>query len=184
MLISRGNRYIFFIIVSPVIFMLVLGACANAKTLSPKTTLNEESVATLTLIPTKQPTVTSTPTQTSTSTITPKFYKVTIQAFHDYNGNGEMDEGELPLEGIIASKERNDCTTDNKGLCILGFLPEGENGISIDSSVTTIENLDYFFHQNDVFKSKNQLIIDIKEDIYLQIALGQGFLPQCPVSNV
>jgi len=54
-----------------------------------------------------------------TPTPTPELYTVTINAFHDYNGDGIRDDGEPSVEGVIIESSGMKCVTDSAGLCNL-----------------------------------------------------------------
>jgi murein DD-endopeptidase MepM/ murein hydrolase activator NlpD len=77
---------------------------------------------------TPYPTATWTPTPTGTPTPIP--VQLIFYAFHDYNGNGQPDQGEPALSGITNSTAGKSCTTGEDGRCSL-YLPPGTYNIAV-----------------------------------------------------
>ena len=49
------------------------------------------------------------------------------------------------------------------------------------SSQSSVEGLNFVFYNNDVFSSNSGIQFELQNNSSLNIALGQGFLPQCPI---
>lgn len=107
-----------------IVVSLLLAACATAPVSMPAMTSTPmpTSTPTWTPKPTTIPTATSTPTPVP-PTATPTLYRVSVYAFHDYNGNGVPDDGEPPLNRINSSIDRQSCTTGDDGTCEFLLLP-------------------------------------------------------------
>lgn len=84
-----------------------------------------------------EPADTSTPMEkpTSTATVaptdTPLLLNLSFQAFHDFNGNGILDEGEPTLEGITNRTPARECTTGADGKCEIDPIPAKSYKISV-----------------------------------------------------
>ena len=107
------------------LILYALTACGTAPA-PPTTTPTEMPTETTTIIPS--------PTGTNKPTNTPELFKLSFQAFNDYNGNGKMDEGELPLEGILTRASTGECITGTDGTCKIKGVPKGDNTISFTDS--------------------------------------------------
>lgn len=143
---------------------LLLMGCASA---------TNEPAPTLTSAPTALPTITA----TATPEPTPELFTLSLQAFHDYNGNGTMDDGEPALEGIVNMTGGGECTTGADGKCEIDGLSANNYELSVDSSKSLIEELDFMFIGTDVVDPKKGINVNVHGDTNLDVALGQGFLP-------
>lgn len=159
------------------IFALLLSACTNAALPTSTFTPTEPvPTAAATETPNLPPTVTSTAIPSPTATSIP--YNVEVLAFHDLNGNESQDTNEPHVSGIkIEIPGLQSCITSFDGKCSLGKLFSGRHSLMIDSSDSSIENLDYVFSNREVFKAKSGFPIVIEGDSSISIALGQGFIP-------
>jgi len=104
------------------IFVIILASCSSVNQ-------QDKLIGTATEKPTKANTATPEPSATAIQeptpklTATPELFQIVVQAFHDWNGNEEMDEGEPVLEGIVNTTGDYKCVTDAEGICELGMIP-------------------------------------------------------------
>lgn len=148
----------------------------------PTATFTPESTATFT----PEPTATFTPEPTAT--LTPQLFDLRVSAFWDYNGNGKLDEGELPLEGIVSQIAGLECITELNGMCEVA-LPEGKYTARFittdakDATGTAVSDLSYMFFGTDILKPTRGIPVAITEDTMIDVALAQGPYP-VPANNV
>lgn len=143
------------------------------------------NTATSTPIPTNTLSPTSTPIPSSTATLVP-VYDISVQVFHDYNGDGTMEQGEPPLEGILNKVASVECTTKIDGTCILHGVQEGKQTINIIDKrpVEKYEMMDFLLPSvSEVRELSKGLDIMIDGDTKISEPLGQGFLSSPFLAN-
>ncbi len=148
-------------------------------TLTP--TATQTPYPTRTPTPTMTPTYTPTPTATPTNTPTP--IKVTFFAFHDFNGNGQPDQGEPPLPGITNSTAGKSCTTGDDGTCSI-YLPPGTYNIAVKDpsgrfgyilpSVSEVKKITDGIRGVRVQSSNN--VEESSNNVEVRVPLAEGFL--------
>jgi hypothetical protein len=140
-----------------------------------------ESIATSTPIPTNTLSPTSTPIPSPTATNIP-VYDITVQAFHDYNGNGIIDVGEPSLEGVVNKTANAECTTGADGTCTLEGVMEGNQKITLNTTQAVnptgeqVPELNYLFYGTKVLSPSSGISVAVDGDIAINTALGQGYL--------
>ena len=139
-----------------------------SNTVSPYPTITNTIIPTATAIPTK--------TSIPTSTVTPiSLYDIKLQVFHDYNGNGALEEGEPLLSGIVVSSMGNECVTEANGTCILIGFPVGEYQINISDPRRIFR---FILLSNEVvlmMDSALDFLVTDSEENSILIPLGVGF---------
>jgi hypothetical protein len=120
----------------------------------------------------RMPTLTATPTEPAMLS-----YDLSVQAFHDYDGDSRRDEGDPPLQGVVNSTNGLECTTAADGRCYLGEVPMGTYTISIDSAHSSIGARTFLFSTNSVGNPRDGITVHVGGDAICNVALGQGPLP-------
>jgi hypothetical protein len=99
-----------------------------------------------------------------------------VLAFWDYNGNGSLDEGEPPLEGILNRIGIGECTTRMDGLCTLVGVPKGNQTIKVSAT----PNLKYILPsaQDEIPIEKGlPIFISNNESVVIPLTEGRFVLP-------
>lgn len=127
--------------------------------------------------PTNFPQPTNTPE--STITPTPQIYSVNFTAFHDYNGNGFLDEEEPFLKGVENKIGNLNCKTGPDGNCNIS-IPTGIYDVflntdnAVDQSGIKVTGLNFLFSGTEVLAPSQGFKVNINSDSTIFIALGQG----------
>lgn len=128
---------------------------------------------------TSEPTFTPTPKPTScpTATSTPVPCHLEILVFHDQNGNEVQGTEEPTVSGAVIQVGGKYCITGDNGKCQLGPIGPGRYRLTVDTSTSNIEGLNYLFADREVFNPQKGLLIQIEGDTLVTVALGQGPFP-------
>ena len=148
---------------------------------TPTTTFTPTASPTLTPTQTATPTETPKPTDTPMPTATPTLiptYTLSGVVFFDYNGNGQQNEGEPPIEGATIQVAGLSTTSGDDGVYTLAGVPYGTHNLGISKDGFTYIALSV---------AALQLIDDpmpvvVKRDTRRDIGLMQGLLT-LPISG-
>ena len=109
----------------------------------------------------------------------PELYNLTIHAFHDYDGNGSQEEGELNLEGIVNITSAGTCTTGVDGKCEIEGVPAGSYNVSVtdDRNVEQYEKMRYILPSvSEVRTIAQGLSVKVVGNTEVNESLGHGYL--------
>jgi hypothetical protein len=160
----------------------ILTACdspVSAATSTQLPTSKPAATATATQKPTATYTETPTATYTTSPTVTPELFTISFQAFHDYNGNGTMDEGEPALEGIVNKTSAGECTTGLDGTCEIVGVPAGDYKIAVTDNrdVKAFEKMRYILPSVSEVRNISQgLGVVVGMDIAVEEPFTSGVL--------
>jgi len=124
---------------------------------------------------TPEPGFTSTFEPTLTATL--ELYEIKIYAFHDYNGNGQLDEEEPALEGIVNRTGNYECVTDAEGMCVLGMLSEGCYDLEIvdGRDVKKYEKMRHILKSiSEFFIISKGMTLNVNRDDIINLPLSHG----------
>jgi hypothetical protein len=120
-------------------------------------------------------TATNVPPQ-STSTPTPALYTIDFHSIWDKNADTRPQDNEENIKDITIKINDLSCHTDEHGRCQIS-IHEGTHGLIIDTSSSSIPDLNYLFLDKDILEPKTGFDITVKADMDILIPLAQGPLP-------
>lgn len=177
-----------FLSISAFVLVAMLVSCSAIRNAPiPIIDLSTETAQPVAATATPSPTATYTPTPTATFTATttqtvtpiPKLFTISFHAWHDFNGNGELDEGEPELEGIHNRTNAGECTTRADGKCEIPGVPSGKN-IWINTwdkrEVERYEKMNYKFPSlSEVLLMGQGFSTVLEGNQLIEEPLGQGY---------
>lgn len=172
-----------------ILFFIILTACASV---NGNVEIPATAIPTETITPTfsSQPTITSAPTMTRTLTpikpisiVTETFtpvptYTLSGTVFFDDNGNGQLDDGELPIEGVTLTINDLSSISGDDSKYVFDGLIAGYHQVYVKSFVhPPFDPYRYISLSSKAFQPiEEPIAINLDSNITLNIALMQGFL--------